>query len=218
MRGSFSRGAFGVQSARRERDRIGAYLFRFRLSAKLAKRGAVRMFDHIKADLAQARAANHKSMSGPGAWIWSLFHLGTSAVIVYRFGNWVWRLRIPILRELLLGLYFVLKFVNQMATGVNIPVSAEIGPGLVVHTWSGVYLPNCRIGRNAYFQHGVVVNYRCKGIGDDVYFGPGAKVIREVRIGDRVRIGANAVVTRDLPDDCTAVGVPARIVCKKSTN
>ena len=170
------------------------------------------MFENVRADLARARAANHKSMSGPGAWLWSLFHLGTSAVLVYRFGRWAWNLRLPVLREGLLGVYFVLKYTNQMATGVNIPVTAEIGPGLVVHTWNGVYLPNCRIGRNAYFQHGVVVNYRCKGIGDDVYFGPGAKVIREVRIGDRVRIGANAVVMCDLPDDCTAVGVPARII------
>ena len=49
-------------------------------------------------------------------------------------------------------------------------------------------------------------------VGDDVEFGAGAKVIGSVRIGDRAKIGANAVVVNDIPDDATAVGVPARVV------
>ena len=49
-------------------------------------------------------------------------------------------------------------------------------------------------------------------LGSMVYVGAGAKIIGKVRVGDRARIGANAVVTRDVPPDCTAVGVPAKII------
>ena len=49
-------------------------------------------------------------------------------------------------------------------------------------------------------------------LGDDVFVGAGAKIVGAVTIGSRVKIGANAVVTCDLPSDCTAVGIPARVV------
>ena len=48
-------------------------------------------------------------------------------------------------------------------------------------------------------------------IGDNAYFGSGAKLIGNFIVGNNVNIGANAVVLTDLPDDCTAVGVPAVI-------
>ncbi|MEW6743759.1 MAG: DapH/DapD/GlmU-related protein [Planctomycetota bacterium] len=170
------------------------------------------MFDNIKADLRHGLLVNHKGLSRWKACAAQFFHPGTQAVLVYRLGRWASQLRIPIVRHLLLAVYYPLKYGVRVFTGVNIPTSAEIGGGLVIHTWSGVYIPACRIGRNAYFQHGVVVGYGCLGIGDDVYFGPGCKVIRPVRIGDRARIGANAVVIEDVPDDCTVAGIPARIV------
>ena len=49
-------------------------------------------------------------------------------------------------------------------------------------------------------------------LGRDAYVGAGAKVLGKIRIGDRARIGANAVVLTDVPDDATAVGVPARVI------
>jgi len=49
-------------------------------------------------------------------------------------------------------------------------------------------------------------------VGDDVIIGAGAALLGPIRVGNRVKIGANAVVNTDLPDDCTAVGVPARVV------
>ena len=52
-------------------------------------------------------------------------------------------------------------------------------------------------------------------IGNRVYIGAGAKIIGKVSVGDGARIGANAVVTRDVPDNCTAVGVPAKIIGPK---
>ena len=51
-------------------------------------------------------------------------------------------------------------------------------------------------------------------IGDNVLIGAGARIIGEVKIGNNVKIGANAVVVSDIPDGCTAVGVPAKIIKK----
>ena len=54
----------------------------------------------------------------------------------------------------------------------------------------------------------------CPVIGDNVYIGSGAKVLGGIRIGNNVKIGANAVVISDVPDNSTAVGVPARIIAR----
>ncbi len=170
------------------------------------------MFENIREDLTRGLRTNHQGEAGVAAKVSQFFHPGTQAVLVHRFGHWAWKLRVPVVRHVLLAVYFVLRYFVNIWMGVNIPLSAQIGEGLVIHTWNGVYLPACRIGRYAYFQHGVVVAYHCKGIGDHVYFGPGAKVIRAVKIGHNVRIGANAVVLEDIPDNCTVAGIPARIV------
>ncbi len=180
------------------------------------------MFDNIRADLERAvrlngfRAAGQKTR-GLFAYVAEILgHPGTQAVLAYRFGRWALKLKIPIVKHLLLLLYVPLRYLTRTLGGINIPLGADIGPGLLIHTWGGVFVPGCKIGRNAYFQHGVVVNYKCQAIGDDVYFGPGAKVIRPVRIGDRALIGANAVVVEDVPDDCTVAGVPAKVIARRT--
>jgi serine O-acetyltransferase len=53
-------------------------------------------------------------------------------------------------------------------------------------------------------------------LGDDVFIGAGAKVIGAVTVGDGARIGANAVVIDDIPPGQTAVGIPARLVARRS--
>lgn len=52
-------------------------------------------------------------------------------------------------------------------------------------------------------------------IGDNVYIGAGAKILGSIKIGNNVNIGANSVVVNDIPDNCTVVGAPARIVKTK---
>src|SRR5439155_7335899 len=68
-----------------------------------------------------------------------------------------------------------------------------------------------KIGRNCVVQHGVAITQGVRSIGDNVYFGPGAKVIGGAAIGNNVRVVANSVVMTDVPDNLTVVGVPARI-------
>ncbi|MGE5865508.1 MAG: serine O-acetyltransferase, partial [Rhizobacter sp.] len=75
------------------------------------------------------------------------------------------------------------------------------------------------IGKNCNISQGVTLgqanrgrNKGCPIVGDNVYIGPGAKLVGAVRIGDNVAIGANAVVTRDVPDNAVVVGIPARVI------
>ena len=93
---------------------------------------------------------------------------------------------------------------------------AEFGPGLVIlHSYGIVINSEVRAGRNLVLEHGVTIGAekgRSPVLGDNVFIGAGAKIIGAVRIGSDVKIGANAVVTRDLPDGATAVGVPARVI------
>ena len=77
--------------------------------------------------------------------------------------------------------------------------------------------PSATIGRNCTLRHNVCIGSRYTSddaphIGDNVEFGVGAVVIGKIRIGNNVRIGANAVVLTDIPDNSTAVGVPAHLV------
>lgn len=116
----------------------------------------------------------------------------------------------------------VLKQINHAITGADIAWSARIGPGLVLWHPTGVVIgPRVVIGRDARVQQGITLGAarsRRTGqdgdpvLGDGVYVGAGARVLGPVRVGDRARIGANAVVLIDVPDDVSAVGVPARII------
>ena len=68
-----------------------------------------------------------------------------------------------------------------------------------------------KIGKNVQIEPFAVI-YDDVVIGDNCYLAPGVKVIKPVKIGNNVMIGANAVVDKDIPDDCIVVGIPAKII------
>src|SRR6185436_19494956 len=136
---------------------------------------------------------------------------GVLRVITYHFSSWARRVRIPFVRQILLILSLVQRRTVEVVTGVEFSPRAEIGPGLVVHTTHGVFIADTRIGRNCVVQHGVAITNGVRSVGDNVYFGPGAKVIGRAAVGNNVRVVANSVVMTDVPDNLTVVGVPARI-------
>lgn len=101
-------------------------------------------------------------------------------------------------------------------SGADIPLNSNIGLGLWIPHPNGVVIhPRATIGVNCIFQQGVTIGYAKGGvptIGNGVELGAGAKVIGGVTVGDCAVIGANAVVTRDVPANCVAVGIPARVI------
>ena len=103
--------------------------------------------------------------------------------------------------------------------GAALEAQSEIGPGLYLgHTGAIRIHPEVKAGKNLSLGPCVIIGQRGVGktgvpiLGDDVYIGVGAKILGNVRIGNNVKIGANAVVLEDVPDNVTAVGVPARII------
>jgi serine O-acetyltransferase len=121
---------------------------------------------------------------------------------------------------LLMPLAGLIKQHVERKYGVSVPASARIGPGLyVVHVGGIAVSPACTIGRNCTILPGVILGEVNRGartgsptIGDDVYIGAGAKVLGGVVVGSNVAIGANAVVTKDVPDNAVVAGVPATIL------
>ncbi|MGB9688650.1 serine O-acetyltransferase [Thermogutta sp.] len=104
--------------------------------------------------------------------------------------------------------------------GISIPPETQIGSGFYIGHFGGIVVnERCIIGKNCNLSHGVTLGQVNRGprkgcpiIGDNVYIGPGAKIIGAVRVGNNVAIGANCVVTKDVPDNAVVVGVPGKII------
>lgn len=120
-------------------------------------------------------------------------------------------------------MFFLARLISQLArffTGIEIHPGAKIGKGLFIDHGMGVVIgETAEVGDNVVLYHGVTLGgtgkhkgKRHPTVGNNVLIGSGAKVLGPVKIGDNVKIGANAVVLTDIPDNCTAVGVPARII------
>lgn len=128
---------------------------------------------------------------------------------LYYLANFLYRKNVPLIpRFLMLCVRFI--------WGSFIPYQAKIGRGVSFGHGMGIVIARpAVIGERCLIRHQVTIDNSGNGaamIGDDVRIGAGAKIIGPVKIGNRVLIGANAVVLSDVPDDVTVAGIPARIV------
>jgi serine O-acetyltransferase len=114
--------------------------------------------------------------------------------------------------------YWVLFRLVETLTGITLPKSAAIGPGLRIWHFGNIFIhPDASIGSNCTLRQGTTIGNRHEGgpvpvIGNDVEFGAYAQVLGKVVVGDHCKIGAMSVVLHDVPSGATAVGIPARIV------
>ena len=119
--------------------------------------------------------------------------------------------------------YFSARTISQVSrffTGIEIHPGATIGKGLVIDHGMGVVIgETAEIGDNCTLYQGVTlggtgkdVGKRHPTLGNNVLVGAGAKVLGPFKIGDNSKIAANAVVLDEIPDNCTAVGIPAKLV------
>ncbi len=127
---------------------------------------------------------------------------------------------VPIRRKLLLAILRRLLRHYSHKFSIYIPPQTTIAAGLYI-THPGTVVVNARsvIGKNFTLSQGVTLGRANRGpnqgapvVGDNVYIGPGAKIVGAVRIGNNVAIGANCVVTKDVPDHAVVVGVPGRVI------
>lgn len=121
--------------------------------------------------------------------------------------------------------FFIARFISQAAralTGIEIHPGAQIGKGLFIDHGMGVVIgETAEVGDNVTLYHGVTLGGTGKDtgkrhptVGNNVFIGSGAKLLGPIVVGDNVKIGANAVVLKDVPSNSTAVGVPTRTIYK----
>ena len=152
----------------------------------------------------------------------SLFEPSLLAIVSYRTGQLLRRVRLPVIGQALRAVHVIVHGFVTVAVGIHLPRGTSIGPGLRIYHFGGIIIsPSATIGRNCTLRQNVCIGTRygkddAPTIGDNVDFGVGAVVIGRVRIGNDVHVGANAVVLTDVPDNASAVGVPARIVLRAS--
>lgn len=150
---------------------------------------------------------------------YSFFELGVWATILFRISRALYLIDIPIFKILFrIVAFFIYKF-SEIFLGVALSPGINIGPGLYIgHTGLVRIHPEVKIGKNLSIGSGTTIGTKGVGnkgapeLGDNVYIGLGAKILGKIKIGNNVRIGANAVVVTDIPDNATAVGIPARVV------
>ena len=169
-------------------------------------------FGLLKADLL-AKAEWLYGASTAQALLKTLLTDGTVAMLLYRLMHSSQRLGLS-------PLAMLFNKLNVIMGGCIIGRGADFGPGFVLIHSNGVVINTAvRGGRDVKVEHQVTIGAD-RGVspvlGDDVFIGAGAKILGAIRVGSRVRIGANAVVVKDVPDDITAVGVPARYLPRRN--
>ena len=131
----------------------------------------------------------------------------------FRYTFW---LRLASKKNILFPLAVVMRRYYQFKYGLDIPRTTKIGYGFhIVHGIGIVINGGTIIGNNVSISQflSIGTNKRTPAtIGDNVYLGPNVCVVEDVHIGNNVTIGAGAVVVKDIPDNATAVGVPAKVV------
>ncbi|MDO5412744.1 MAG: serine O-acetyltransferase EpsC [bacterium] len=168
------------------------------------------MFSNLKETIAAYQARD------PAARSWLeilLLYPGIKAVHSHRLAHWCYRH----------NLKFLARAISQRSrrrTGIEIHPGATIGRRLVIDHGMGIVIgETAEIGDDCLIYHGVTlggtgkdVGKRHPTIGNNVLIGTGAKVLGPIKVGDNSRIAANSVVLREIPEDSTAVGIPARVV------
>ena len=168
------------------------------------------MFSKLKAELDAVMARDPAARSRAEVYF---LYSGFKAVRSYRKANWFFRHNMK----------FIARYISQRArrkTGIEIHPGATIGNYFFIDHGTGVVIGETTIvGDNCVLYQGVTLGgtgnetgKRHPTLGNNVTVGTGAKVLGNIRIGNNVKIGGNSVVVKDVPDNCTVVGVPGRII------
>jgi serine O-acetyltransferase len=161
------------------------------------------------------RVARERDPARPTTLEVILAYPGVHAIWAHRINHWLWlrgaRLAARTLGEL-----------TRILTGVELHPGAVLGPGLFIDHATGVVIgETAEVGEDVTLYHGVTLGgsgrdtgKRHPTIGDRVVIGAGAKVLGAIKIGDDSRIGANAVVVKEVPSSAVVIGVPGQVISR----
>lgn len=151
---------------------------------------------------------------------------GLWALLQYRIAAALYRSGLPRpLKRPLLVLAVAWQKAVEVLTGISLPYSATIGPGLYIGHFGGIIVNGAAvIGEGCNLSQGVTIGVSGRGerrgvpvLGDRVYVGARATVAGRIRVGDDAVIGANSLVAEDVPPHVTVVGVPAKVVSDRGS-
>ncbi len=141
---------------------------------------------------------------------------GLQALWFHRLSHWLYSIGLPFIPRFL-------SHFSRFLTGIEIHPGAQMGHSIFIDHGMGVVIGETAIiGDYCLIYQGVTLGgtgkesgKRHPTLGENVVIGAGAKVLGNIELGNNVRIGAGSVVLRDVPSDCTVVGIPGRIVYRE---
>lgn len=169
----------------------------------VAGTGKIAVFDLIRSDCNRYRAMNRSPYKSLGFWV----------CLTYRYGHAIDKIRFALVRIFLLIPYFIIVSIWQFFRCVYIPKGADIGGGLLIFHPQNILIPkHTKIGAHCTLHHDITIGTGPVSglpvIGNNVAIYPGSKILGGITIGDDAQIGANTVITRNIPSG-TAVPFPA---------
>lgn len=167
------------------------------------------MFKFIKEEIRVIKERDPAIKSTSEVFLYGSFR----AIMSYRLASWLFKRKH----------YFLARWVSQRSarkTGIEIHPGATIGKNLFIDHGHGVVIgETCEIGDNVTIYQGVTLGgtgkesgKRHPTIGNNVLISAGAKILGSFKVGNNCRIGAGSVVLNEIPDNCTVVGIPGRVV------
>lgn len=170
------------------------------------------MLEVIRRDI---RAARERDPAAPTTLQVIFAYPGVHAIWGHRINHWLWRRGAKLAARITAEL-------TRILTGVEVHPGAVLGPGLFIDHATGVVIgETAEVGEDVTLYHGVTLGgsgrdtgKRHPTIGDRVIIGAGAKVLGAIKVGDDSRIGANAVVVKEVPSSSVVVGVPGQVISR----
>ena len=175
------------------------------------------MFERFREDIASFKA---RDPAAKGTLEIVLCYPGFHAMLAYRLTHWLWGHKLHLLGRFI-------SHVAKILTGIEIHPAAEIGRRFVIDHGTGVVIGETSIvGDDVTLYHAVTLGGTSPAVNSDkqvgqkrhptvmngAIIGSGAAVLGPITIGEGARVGANSVVTKDVPASVTAVGIPAKVI------
>jgi serine O-acetyltransferase len=170
------------------------------------------ILSHLKEDIA---SVFHRDPAARNTFEIITTYPGVHAILFHRLCHRLWRLKLRWLARMI-------AYIGRWITGIEIHPGATIGRRFFIDHGMGVVIgETAEIGDDCTLYHGVTLGgttwqkgKRHPTLGNGVVVGAGAKVLGPITVGNNARIGSNAVVVKDVPENATVVGIPGRIAGK----